>query len=46
MTNNLYNELRPVGTQPSVLYGLGKVPNSEQYTKVTPNLVSCEHANL
>ena len=25
MTISLYNELRPVGTQPSVLYGLGKV---------------------
>lgn len=25
MTNELYEELKPVGTQPSVLYGLGKV---------------------
>ena len=25
MTNERYDELRPTGTQPSVLYGLGKV---------------------
>ena len=40
MTNELYEKLRPVGTQPSVLYGLGKIhkPLVENIPKLRPIL--------